>query len=106
MMLSGCIICVIIYNMVGAFGYMTFGASVNTDILTNYYPIDSTLIVGMVMVALKCALTYPPVFFCPRLVVVEVLGGIIEKQLGWSEPLQRVLVTITMFTVSLILALW
>ena len=58
--------CMIVYTMVGAAGYITFGADVNTDLLTGYYPPDASVLVAMAMVGLKAIITYPLVFWCFR----------------------------------------
>ncbi len=64
---SSTIICVVVYNMVGIFGYLTFGQFVKTDILASYYPLDAPVIAGMGMVALKSVMTFPVMFFVGRL---------------------------------------
>lgn len=103
--LSSTIICVIVYNFVGIFGYLTFGQYVKSDILANYYPIDIPVIIGMAMVALKCVMTFPPVFFCARMVMIDVFGSMCHRRYGWSERRQRFVVTLGMFTFCLGIAL-
>lgn len=103
--MSSTIICVIVYNFVGIFGYLTFGQYVKSDILANYYPIDIPVIIGMAMVALKCVMTFPPVFFCARMVMMDVFGSKCQSHWGWSERRQRVVITIGMFIFSVFMAL-
>ena len=59
-----------VYNLVGIYGYLTFGSTVNTDFLTNYQDVDATMILGMVMIATNFILTYPLIIFCPRYVYI------------------------------------
>ena len=55
-----------LYNLVGAYGYLTFGPAVKTDFLTNYEDMDAIMILGMAMIAAKYILAYPIMLFCQR----------------------------------------
>ena len=59
-------LCMVVYTMVGAAGYITYGEDVKTDLLTAYYPPDATVLVAMAMVGIKAIITYPLVFWCFR----------------------------------------
>jgi len=103
--ISSSIISVVVYNLVGVFGYLTFGEDVNSDFLTSYSPIDVPIIIGMTMMALKAIMTYPSVFFCARLVLMERSSDFCQRVLHWSEKVQRCVITVILFSLSVAIAL-
>ena len=58
--------CLIFYNVVGCLGYIAYAKNLKGDIFTNFVPVDVPVIIGMVVVAVKYMLTYPPRFFCVK----------------------------------------
>ncbi|PAA57866.1 hypothetical protein BOX15_Mlig011399g2, partial [Macrostomum lignano] len=59
------LICFLAYSATAVFGYWSFGAAVQSDILRNY---DATpdVLIGMCLLAFKICTTYPILLFCGR----------------------------------------
>uniref|UniRef100_A0A1I8HGU4 Aa_trans domain-containing protein n=1 Tax=Macrostomum lignano TaxID=282301 RepID=A0A1I8HGU4_9PLAT len=57
------LICFLAYSATAVFGYWSFGAAVQSDILRNY---DATpdVLIGMCLLAFKICTTYPILLFC------------------------------------------
>lgn len=60
-------LCVLNYTGTAAFGYLTFGNMITTDILLSYDP-DEWVIVAVLLIAIKTYTTYPILLFCGRYV--------------------------------------
>lgn len=58
-------ICVLNYTGVAAFGYLTFGDAITTDILLSYKP-DGWVLGAVILIAVKTYTTYPILLFCGR----------------------------------------
>jgi len=59
------ILCVITYTGTAAFGYFTFGDAIDSDILLSYNP-DTSVLIAVVLIAVKTYTTYPILLFCGR----------------------------------------
>ncbi|KAL5022055.1 hypothetical protein ScPMuIL_001210 [Solemya velum] len=59
------ILCVINYTGTAAFGYLTFGENITSDILLSYDP-SPEVIIAVVLIAVKTYTTYPILLFCGR----------------------------------------
>lgn len=62
----GLVILFMLYNLVGAFGYLTFGSRVGADIMSYYDAKDPVVVVGVLALVIKFITTYPPLMFCGR----------------------------------------
>lgn len=62
----GLVILFMLYNLVGIYGYMTFGSRVDPDIMSLYNAKDPVVIVGVIALIIKFITTYPPLMFCGR----------------------------------------
>ena len=60
-----CVLCLVFYNIVGLLGYLQFGDLVQPDIMLNY-EVDTFVVFGMGILALKYTLSYPLPFFVTR----------------------------------------
>ena len=58
-------LCVLNYTGTAAFGYLTFGNLITTDILLSYDP-DGWVIIAVLLIAIKTYTTYPILLFCGR----------------------------------------
>ena len=58
-------LCVLNYTGTAAFGYLTFGDYITTDILLSYDP-DPEVLIAVVLIAVKTYTTYPILLFCGR----------------------------------------
>jgi sodium-coupled neutral amino acid transporter 7/8 len=58
-------LCALIYTGTAAFGYLTFGNLITTDILLSYEP-DVSVIIAVLLIAIKMYTTYPILLFCGR----------------------------------------
>jgi sodium-coupled neutral amino acid transporter 7/8 len=54
------------YTLAGAYGYLTFGSFVTSDILESYTGYDIPVLIGIVAIAVKTYTTYPILLFCGR----------------------------------------
>lgn len=59
------IVCVLTYTVVASFGYLTFGSTVDSDILLSY-PQSVPVLVAVILIALKMYTTYPILLFVGR----------------------------------------
>jgi len=59
-------VCVAAYTLAGAYGYLTFGSFVTSDILESYTGYDILVLIGIVAIAVKTYTTYPILLFCGR----------------------------------------
>ena len=62
-------ICVFTYTVAAAYGYLTFGAYVASDILKSYNAKRPEVLIANVAVAIKTYVTYPVNAFCGRSVL-------------------------------------
>lgn len=62
----GLIILFFLYNVVGAYGYLTFGDHVGPDIMSFYDARDPIVVVGIIALVVKFVTTYLPLMFCGR----------------------------------------
>ena len=58
-------LCVFAYTGTAAFGYLTFGADVNADVLLSYKP-TADVLVAVALVAVKMYSTYPILAYVGR----------------------------------------
>ena len=66
-------ICVFFYTSIASFGYLTFGADVNQDILLSYEP-TADVLVAVILIAVKMYTSYPIFCFVGRLANVLCLN--------------------------------
>lgn len=59
-------VCVLTYSLAGVFGYLTFGGSVESDVLESYSGSSMLVLAGITSVAVKTFTTYPILLFCGR----------------------------------------
>ena len=79
----GLVILFFLYNLVGAFGYLTFGERVGPDIMSLYDAQDPIVLVGIVALVVKFITTYPPLMFCGRSALDGLYGEF--RQLSTAE---------------------
>lgn len=82
-------VCCFAYTGAASFGYLTFGANVNPDILVSYPADRPEVIIGILAMALKTIFTYPILLFCGR----EAMRSAIEDAKAFvvnpSSPLEE-----------------
>lgn len=105
----GLVILFFLYNLVGAYGYLTFGADVGPDIMSLYDAKDPVVIVGIVALVIKFITTYPPLMFCGR-GALDGLYGELRKlstdEFKSSEKTRRIIVTTIWFFSTVALAVF
>lgn len=101
-------VCSITYSLCGSFGYLTFGKSVNSDILTNYNNHDTLINTARVAILLILLSSFSIVTFCAR----TVFDGIITRYYNYgpyeaerTERKRRLTITFIWFACALLLAL-
>lgn len=107
--LLGLTILFLLYNLVGAYGYLTFGSRVGPDIMSLYDAKDPVVIVGIVALVIKFITTYPPLMFCGR-GALDGLYGELRKlstdELKSSERSRRLVITTLWFFSTVALAVF
>ena len=106
MVTSACVITAIIYNVVAVFVVLTFGPLSKQNFLMKYYPIDWSLTIGMILMALKCALSYLTIFFCLRVMISNALSNTTNGTHSFGEGRQRIVVAVSIFVITLLIALF
>lgn len=105
----GLVILFLLYNLVGAYGYLTFGENVDPDIMSLYDAKDPVVVVGIVALVIKFITTYPPLMFCGR-GALEGLYGEFRKQSAEefkaSEKGRRIVITTGWFFSTVALAIF
>ena len=106
------ILCCIVYTLTGTFGYLTFGADVNNDILVSYSATDPLVIAARVLMAVAMITSYPILHFCGRAAFFSITGldafdlNITPEQKRKTELRRRVVATCIWFLTALMLAIF
>lgn len=103
----GLVILFFLYNLVGAYGYLTFGADVGADIMSLYDAQDPIVVVGIVALVIKFITTYPPLMFCGRSALDGLYGEIRKlspEEFKSSEKMRRYIITTVWFFSTVALA--
>ncbi|WAR11527.1 S38A7-like protein [Mya arenaria] len=101
-------LCVITYTGTAAFGYFTFGDRITSDILLSYNP-DVSVLVAVVLIAVKTYTTYPILLFCGRAALDCLWTDVWRmspERINSTEPRRRYIMTILWFIATLILAVF
>ncbi|KAG9508800.1 putative sodium-coupled neutral amino acid transporter 7 [Fragariocoptes setiger] len=105
----GLVILFFLYNVVGAYGYLTFGSNVNPDITLLYDGTDPVVVIGIIALVIKIITTYPPLLFCGR----GALDGLYAEfrqmspnKFAETETKRRVIITSIWFILTVVLALY
>lgn len=99
------LITAVAYNIVSIFGLLTFGSNIESDLMVNYDGSKISVIIGVCIVAFKSVTTYPPILFCARIAMDDIL----VKFTGGSEdlePFRRIVIVCIWFFSNIILALY
>ncbi|XP_054892364.1 sodium-coupled neutral amino acid transporter 7 [Poeciliopsis prolifica] len=103
------IICLFVYIGTGVCGYLTFGSSVNQDVLMSYPPDDIAVAIARAFIVICVVTSYPILHFCGRAVVeglwLRFQGEQVEVCVR-RERRRRILQTLVWFVVTLVLALF
>jgi len=111
---SALFICFIIYSITGTFGYLTFGSSVNPDVLQSYPADDPLVLTARILMAVANITSYPVLHFCGRAAFFSVTGLTHIHSFGTDLPdanqkrkelQRRLVVTGIWFSSTLALAL-
>lgn len=105
----GLVILFFLYNLVGAYGYLTFGENVGPDIMTLYDAQDPIVVVGIVALVVKFITTYPPLMFCGRSALDGLYGEIRKlstEEFKSSEKTRRYVITTLWFFSTVALAVF
>lgn len=105
----GLVILFFLYNLVGAYGYLTFGKNVGADIMSLYDAKDPVVVVGVVALVIKFITTYPPLMFCGRGAMDGLYGELRQltpSEFKASEPMRRIIITTLWFFSTVALAVF
>ncbi|KAL4234026.1 hypothetical protein ACF0H5_005680 [Mactra antiquata] len=99
-------LCILTYTGTAAFGYLTFGDLITSDILLSYDP-DTSVIIAVILIAVKTYTSYPILLFCGR-AAFECLWTDLRRLdaevIVEYERSRRITITIAWFTATLALA--
>ncbi|XP_061196887.1 sodium-coupled neutral amino acid transporter 7-like [Saccostrea echinata] len=101
-------LCVLNYTGTAAFGYLTFGNKITTDILLSYEP-DVSVIIAVLLIAIKTYTTYPILLFCGRAAFDCLWRDFFKmspERIEQTEFKHRITVTIIWFVLTLALAVF
>ncbi|XP_060563869.1 sodium-coupled neutral amino acid transporter 7-like [Ruditapes philippinarum] len=101
-------LCVATYTGTAAFGYLTFGDLITTDILLSYDP-DPAVIIAVILIAVKTYTTYPILLFCGRAAFECLwtdLRGLSPEVIVSQEGRRRKITTVIWFIATLALAVF
>ncbi|XP_048764968.2 sodium-coupled neutral amino acid transporter 7-like [Ostrea edulis] len=101
-------LCILNYTGTAAFGYLTFGNLITTDILLSYDP-DISVIIAVLLIAIKTYTTYPILLFCGRAAFDCLWTDIFKMspdRVEETEFKRRIIVTIIWFILTLALAVF
>ncbi|XP_051884127.1 sodium-coupled neutral amino acid transporter 7 isoform X2 [Pristis pectinata] len=103
------VVCLFVYTGTGVCGFLTFGSSVNVDVLLSYPSADVSVAVARASIILCVLTSYPILHFCGRAVIeglwLRYKGEALEVDRS-RERRRRVLQTVTWFVLTLILGLF
>lgn len=98
-------VCVLTYSLAGVFGYLTFGGSVESDVLESYSGSSMLVLAGITSVAVKTFTTYPILLFCGREAVSNLyvlFAG--EPDVALTEKRRRYTIATVWFALTLVLS--
>ncbi|XP_063046599.1 sodium-coupled neutral amino acid transporter 7 [Engraulis encrasicolus] len=105
----GMIICLFVYTGTGVCGFLSFGSSVDQDVLMSYPSDDVAVAIARAFIVICVVTSYPILHFCGR----AVLEGLWLRWRGdevevcvYRERRRRVAMTIVWFSLTLLLALF
>ncbi|XP_060693825.1 sodium-coupled neutral amino acid transporter 7 [Hemiscyllium ocellatum] len=101
------VICLFVYTGTGVCGFLTFGSSVNVDVLLSYPSTDISVTIARASITLCVVTSYPILHFCGR----SVIEGLWVRYMGEDVDLsrerrRRLLQTLVWFFLTLVLALF
>lgn len=103
------IILFFLYNLVGAYGYSTFGSQVGPDIMSLYDGKDPIVVIGIIALVVKFITTYPPLMFCGRGALDGLYGelrGLTSEEMKLTSSSRRVIITTGWFFTTVLLAVF
>ncbi|XP_038161395.1 putative sodium-coupled neutral amino acid transporter 8a isoform X1 [Cyprinodon tularosa] len=104
------VICLLIYSLTGAYGYLTFGKAVDPDILMSYSTHDKLMLVARLLFGVSIITIYPIIVLLGRSVIQDPLlswwrrrgGGLLAK----FENRSRYVLTVLWITTTLLIAVF
>ena len=115
-------VCALSYSGAASLGYLTFGSTVNVDILLSYDGQRPEVIIGILAMALKTVFTYPILLFCGREAMKAAIGDVkallntrhvdensaaetTQTSTSFNELIQRIIIVLIWFVLSLLCAI-
>ncbi|KAH9509507.1 hypothetical protein Btru_046064 [Bulinus truncatus] len=102
------VICILTYTGTAALGYLQFGDTITNDILLSFEP-DATVMIAVVLIAVKTYTTYPILCFCGK-AAFECIWGMAwrmsSEELLLRENHRRIALTLFWFSSTLLLSIF
>ncbi|KAK3086516.1 hypothetical protein FSP39_019509 [Pinctada imbricata] len=101
-------LCVLNYTCTAAFGYLTFGDNITSDILLSYEP-KLEVLIAVALIAVKTYTTYPILLFCGRAAFNSLWTDIFKMtpdMIEATERRRRIVSTLIWFILTLALAVF
>ncbi|XP_050409961.2 sodium-coupled neutral amino acid transporter 7 [Patella vulgata] len=102
------VLCVLCYTMTATLGYLQFGHGITNDIILSFDP-DVTVIIAVVLIAVKTYTAYPIYLFCGRAAFDSVWNSALRlspEVIEQRERKMRIVVTLIWFTITVVLAIF
>ncbi|XP_050409345.1 sodium-coupled neutral amino acid transporter 7-like [Patella vulgata] len=102
------VLCVVFYTVTGVLGYLQFGHGITSDIILSFDP-DVTIVIAVVLIAVKSCTTYRILLFCGRAAfdsVWNIALGLTPEVIEQRERKMRIVVTLIWFTITVVLAMF
>lgn len=100
------IISAILYTIISTTVLFSFGATIEPDFMENYKGRRAIIIAALLILALKCVLTYPLIMFPARIALNDILCDYSQKISSFAEPMRRSAIATFWILSSLLLALF
>ncbi|XP_050409346.2 sodium-coupled neutral amino acid transporter 7-like [Patella vulgata] len=102
------VLCVLFYTVTGILGYLQFGHRITSDIILSFDP-DTTVVIAVVLIAVKTYTTYPILLFCGRAAFDSVWNTALRltpEVIEQRERKMRISATLVWFTITVALAIF
>lgn len=100
---------VVVYSIIGCFGYLTFGSAVSPNVMKMYNAEDPVVMIGIGALIIKMVVTYPVLALCGRGAVDGLYAELFRLSAGEfiiGEKKRRIIIVSLWFCSSLVIALY
>ncbi|XP_050725311.1 putative sodium-coupled neutral amino acid transporter 7 [Eriocheir sinensis] len=106
---SAVVVCFLVYTISANYGYLTFGSTVDGDVLLSYDATKPQVLLAVILLAIKSWTTYPILMFCVREAIGDLyvqLRSIPPTEAAISEPRRRRIIALLLWAASMLMAIF